>query len=119
MKKYRARENSRYQPTQPAENLLDVAAESDNDTEVGSTIFTPATTEVGDSVADLTDGARAHTQGKRFRSNDKRTMTEANIAAMVRLKCSFMALDNILELYDSFESRFSKSSNPINLHATC
>ena len=119
MENNRARENGRYYPNQTAEDFLNVAAESDKDTEVGSIIFTTATTEVGDSIADLSNGARADTEGKRFTSNDKRTMTEADIVAMVRLKCSFMALDNIIELYDSFDSRFGNSSNHLNLHATC
>ena len=81
-------------------------------TDVSSAMFTPDRSEAGDFIPPSPcDGARAHVEGDRFTSNDKSTITEASIVAMVRLKSRFMTLDNVIQLYDGFESRFGKPSN--------
>ena len=112
MNKHKTQEHSQHHPTQPAENSLDIAAGDDMNTDVSSAMFTPETSEPGELIpASPCDGARAHSEGNKFTSNDERTITEASLVAMVRLKSRFMTLDNVIQLYDGFESRFGKPSN--------
>lgn len=61
--------------TPPDENPLAVTSENDIDTEVGSIIFTPATAEAGDPIAEATDVTRGHLESKKINLNDSKGKT--------------------------------------------
>lgn len=60
------------------------------------------------SLARDPDEATAHDEGARFTSGDKDGISAVSVAAMIRLRSRFSALDDIIQLYQGFEIRFSK-----------
>lgn len=95
---YQSTQRTRPGAEQPARPSFDTISREGLGTEAGN-----PTSEAGDP-----NEATRHDEGNRFTWNDKGSITEVSVAAMIRLRCRFLALDDVIQLYHDFDVRFSR-----------
>lgn len=71
----------------------------DTDTDVGMTIFTPTTTQAGDTSL----ASPARTLNARFTSKDQLRINAANAVAIIHIDSRFVLLDTVIQLYDALK----------------